>query len=83
MKMLSRMFHNSPASLVPRPASLPLVVSSRVYHAVPRGRYLSRVSLVVQKVCGMGPAHSRFVPVFGPAPHFVQTLLHPIKKATE
>jgi len=29
---------------------------------------MSRVSLAVQKVHGMGPAHPRFVPVFGPAP---------------
>ena len=77
--MLSRVFHTSPASLVPSPPSLPLVASSREYHAVPRGRYLSRVSLAVQKVRGMGPAHPRFVPVFGPAPqsrpapHFVPT----------
>ena len=44
-----------------------------------RGRYLSRVSLVVQKVRGMGPAHPCFVPVFSPTtqsrptPHFVPT----------
>ena len=28
-------------------------------------------SCVVQKVCGLGPAHPRFVHVFSPAPHFV------------
>jgi len=56
------------------------VASSREYHAVLWGRYLSRVSLVVQKV--RGSAHPRFVPVFSPAPqsrpapHFVFVPTH-------